>query len=146
MALCNTIDAVEDGRRLLQPFFEDLQLDRAVVNRIEVVFEELVSNIVRHGFAPGSGQSIRVRVAPQDDAVELTFEDDGAPFDPFSAKPPAPFTSLEAAPLGGLGIPLIIRLTDARRYERLAAASQADGFAPTNRVTVVVSAGKDPAD
>ena len=54
-------------------------------NRLEVLFEELVSNTIRHGFAKGSGQSIHVQVERGPDAVTLVFEDDGSPFDPTQA-------------------------------------------------------------
>jgi anti-sigma regulatory factor (Ser/Thr protein kinase) len=139
IALENTLDAVDDGRRRLQPFVERQGLGAMAVNRIEVIFEELVANIVRHGFSAGSGQSIRVRATALPGAVELVFEDDGAPFDPFQAPAPKPFTTLEEASLGGLGVQLVVRLSVARRYERLDAGGRQDGFNPVNRVTVLVS-------
>jgi anti-sigma regulatory factor (Ser/Thr protein kinase) len=139
MVLGNTLQAVEDGRQELLAFFERHDLDAMVVNRIEVVFEELISNTIRHGFRPGSPQSIHVQVKALPEGVELLLEDDGTPFDPFAAPSPAPLTTLADAPLGGLGIPLVTRLSADRRYERPGPAAASDGFAPSNRVWVVIA-------
>ena len=117
--------------------FKWLDTDERVVNRLEVIFEEVVSNTVRHGFEPGSEQSIQVKAEACGERLELVFEDDGTPFDPLRAKAPEPFQSLETARLGGLGIPLVTRLSTALRYERPAAT--AAGFAPTNRLSVTIS-------
>jgi hypothetical protein len=42
-----------------------------VINRLEVVLEEVVSNILRPGSTPGSGQSIAIRVAARPGVVVL---------------------------------------------------------------------------
>jgi anti-sigma regulatory factor (Ser/Thr protein kinase) len=139
MVLNNTVQAIEDGRQELLAFFESRSLDARALNRLEVIFEEMVSNAVRHGFAPGSAQSIHVRVATAPEGVELTLEDDGVPFNPFEpVRPRPPLTSLETAPLGGLGIPLVVRLSTTQRYERPGPPLAGEGFAPTNRVTVLI--------
>jgi serine/threonine-protein kinase RsbW len=139
MVLGNTLQAVEDGRQELLAFFERHDLDAMVVNRIEVVFEELISNTIRHGFRPGSSQSIHVEVRALPEGVELVFEDDGTPFDPFAAPAPAPLTTLADAPIGGLGIPLVTRLSADRRYDKPASAAAPDGFSPSNRVWVLIA-------
>jgi anti-sigma regulatory factor (Ser/Thr protein kinase) len=130
LALNNTIAAVEDGRQELLRFLAPLALSDRVINRLEVVFEELVSNIVRHGFAPGSDQSIAVRVAARPGVIQLTFEDDGAPFDPLAAPPAARLTSLETARLGGLGLPLVRKMAAELAYEPIASG---------NRLTVSIT-------
>ena len=130
LALNNTIAAVEAGRQELLRFVAPLALSDRVINRLEVVFEELVSNIVRHGFAPGSDQSIAVRVVARPGAIQLTFEDDGAPFDPLAAPPAERLTSLETARLGGLGLPLVRKMAAELAYEPIASG---------NRLTVSIT-------
>jgi serine/threonine-protein kinase RsbW len=103
-----------------------------------VLFEELVSNTIRHGFAKGSGQTIHVQVVRGRDAVTLIFEDDGLPFDPTQAELPEGFTSAESARVGGLGIPLIVKLSSALHYEELPSRNEAN-FHPRNRTTVSVA-------
>jgi anti-sigma regulatory factor (Ser/Thr protein kinase) len=137
LVLNNTLAAVEAGRGALLEFLGPL--DPMAQNRLEVVFEELVTNTIRHGFKPHSDQSIHVRVERTASAVELVFEDDGEPFNPLDAAMPEAFTDIEHARIGGLGIPLIVKLSSGLRYERLTGESAA-GFRPNNRTTVSVVA------
>ena len=136
LVLNNTLAAVEDGRSEIMRFLGPL--DAMAQNRLEVLFEELVSNTIRHGFAKGSDQSIQVQVERGPDAVTLICEDDGQNFDPTQAELPEGFTSAETARVGGLGIPLIVRLSSALRYEELSPGS-GPGFHPRNRTTVSVA-------
>jgi serine/threonine-protein kinase RsbW len=143
LELRNTIDAVEDGRRELLTFFDAHELPGRTINHLEVVFEELVSNVIRHGFTRGSDQSIRVRCSALASGVQLVIEDDGAPFDPLVAPAPPKPESLETARLGGLGIPLVIKLASAVRYDALperggGGPSKPKDFEPRNRLTVTV--------
>ena len=143
LVLNNSLDAIEEGRLALLDFLQPHALDDRVINRLEVIFEELVSNTVRHGFAPQSDQSVQVQAAARGEQLELVFEDDGTPFNPLQAEAPAPFQSLETARLGGLGIPLAIKLSSSLSYERPSpvpeGSAPAGGFAPTNRLRVTIS-------
>jgi anti-sigma regulatory factor (Ser/Thr protein kinase) len=145
LVLNNRMSAVEDGRLPLLRYFEPQGLSARVVNRLEVIFEEMISNIVRHGFEAHSDQSIVVMAKYAPGAIELSFEDDGAPFDPLEIAEPEPFSSLETARLGGLGVPLVRRLVSSVRYERPASDAPARdvggrAFRPCNRVTLSIAA------
>jgi serine/threonine-protein kinase RsbW len=137
LVLGNTLGSVLDGRREIQRHYELRLYDPKVVNRLDVIFEELISNIIRHGFTPGSDQSIAVFVADRPGLIELTLEDDGRPFNPFSAAEPEPLRDIETARIGGLGISLVRKLAKEARYERPAAGE--NGFVPTNRVIVTIA-------
>jgi anti-sigma regulatory factor (Ser/Thr protein kinase) len=136
--LNNRIAAIEDGRRRLVEFLAGRALDEVVRHRLEVVFEELVSNTIRHGFAMHSNQSIHVQVEPKPGLVEFTFEDDGRPFNPLEAEPAEPLTSIETARVGGLGIPLVANLSAYLRYER-PDADAGKGFSPCNRLVLAIA-------
>ena len=138
LVLGNTLGSVLDGRREIQRHYELRLHDPRAINRLDVIFEELISNIIRHGFTPGSDQSIAVFVADRPGLIELTLEDDGVPFDPFTVPEPEPLRDLETARIGGLGISLVRKLSKEVRYERPAAGNS--GFAPTNRVIVTIAA------
>lgn len=120
--------AVEDGRAALLAWLEPFALDARVLNRVEVVLEELVSNIVRHADAAD-----RVSIAAEcsGEALSLSVEDNGAPFNPFEMAERERFRDLDTAELGGLGIPLIKRLSRTVSYERVGGA---------NRVTAEIAA------
>jgi anti-sigma regulatory factor (Ser/Thr protein kinase) len=136
LVLNNTLAAVEDGRQEILRFIGPV--DAMVLNRLQTIFEELVSNTIRHGFAKKSSQSIRVLIERKPDAVQLTFEDDGIAFSPLAAKPPERARTIETAQIGGLGIPLIVKLSSRLEYEQLQPANSG-GFRPRNRTTVSVA-------
>ena len=136
LVLNNSLAAVEDGRREILRFVGPL--DAMVLNRLETIFEELVSNTIRHGFAKQSSQSIRVLIERKPDAVQLTFEDDGVAFSPLAAKPPLRARTIETAQIGGLGIPLIVKLSSRLEYQQLQPADSG-GFRPRNRTIVSVA-------
>ncbi len=138
LVLNNTIAAVEDGRRRMLDFPSVQALTAPARHRLEVIFEELVSNTIRHGFTKHSNQSIHVSIDPKPEAIEFTFEDDGEPFNPLEMAAPEGFSSIENARIGGLGIPLVVRLSANLRYERLN-ASRSGEFVPSNRIVVSVA-------
>jgi serine/threonine-protein kinase RsbW len=139
LILNNSPQALEDGRLAITRHLAPRGFDARALNRLEVIFEELVSNIIRHGFSVNSDQSICVTVAEEPGAILLTFEDDGTPFDPLEIAEPRAFTTLETAKIGGLGIALVRKLSAQLSYERLACDEQS-GFSPRNRTVVRIAA------
>lgn len=109
------ISAVETGRLALLEYLAPLALDDRVINRLEVVLEELVSNVVRHA---DLATRLTLTASASADGVSICLEDDGAEFNPLAARENSPFDKLEDAALGGLGIPLIKRLTRSVEYDR----------------------------
>ena len=100
--------------RQLAPF----ELTGRCVYALELVLEEWLSNVMRHGAAGGdaTGVDIQIRLLPQ--AVELRFEDSQAPFDPLRQPPPQRPASLDDAQPGGLGLALIRTQTSWLHHER----------------------------
>lgn len=139
LVLNNTLAAIQDGQGALSQFLAGWSLAPRMRHKLEVLFEELVANTVRHGFVEGSNQSIHVLVEQKAGIIRLTFEDDGTPFNPLEAEPPKPFSSLENAKIGGLGVSLVTKLSADLRYERLTPHTNLAGFAPCNRVVVSVA-------
>lgn len=144
LVLNNTLASIEDGRREIERHLEPQGLSALVAHRLEVVFEELIANIVRHGFRPGSDQTILVDVAARPGRIELTLTDDGAPFNPLEAPAPKPFETLETARIGGLGVALVRKLSAEVRYDAPgpdAAVADLEGrpFAPVNRIVVAIA-------
>jgi serine/threonine-protein kinase RsbW len=139
LVLDNTIEAVERGRIPLLDYAQGRCGSLKALNRLEVIFEELVSNAIRHGFRPNSAQSVQVRARATPERIELTVEDDGEPFNLLEQPAPVSPGSVEEAVLGGLGIPLVVRLSASVRYER-PPLSGGEGFRPINRVIVTLAA------
>jgi serine/threonine-protein kinase RsbW len=100
----------------------------------ELVFEEIVTNIIRHGYADAGEHVIRVSLDVPADSIVLCFEDDGVPFDPRQV-PVGPIESAESrlsrADDGGRGLLLVGKAASHIEYERTA-----DG---QNRLTVTIA-------
>jgi len=107
--------SLETGRLALLSYLQPFDLGARLINRVEVVLEELVSNVVRHAQDAGNLTIEAERTGP---AILLAVEDDGAAFNPLGVPEPPLFDSLGDAMLGGQGIPLIKRLSQSVRYER----------------------------
>jgi anti-sigma regulatory factor (Ser/Thr protein kinase) len=137
LVLNNSLTAAFDGRQEVLRFLGPIEA--MALNRLEVIFEEVIFNIIRHGFERNSGQCIHVLVERTPGAVQLTFEDDGIPYNLLKATLPPPATSLETAQIGGLGIPLIVKMSSKLHYEELHPKETMD-FRPHNRTIVTVAA------
>ena len=107
---------MEIARRGVLGYLGPFALGDQVLNRIEVVLEELISNVVRHA---SDVDDLSLEARWTDDAVHLTIEDNGAAFDPTAAAAPPAFSTLDQAKLGGRGILLVKRLTQSLHYERI---------------------------
>ncbi len=136
LVMDNDIGVVAEALPSLQRFAELAGLTPRVTNRLEVVFEEVVTNPIRHGFTKGSKQSVRFAGQVQPDCLVLKFVDDGIPFNPLACAEPAPLTDLATAPEGGLGISLVRKLATSVEYEQ--GGLTEDGFQPVNRLTVTL--------
>ena len=136
--------ALDEGRLRILQHFEPEKLSPAVVNRIELILEEVLSNVIRHGLGGRADQLIHVVAGASPAAVDLVFEDEGSPFNPLTAPPPDPFESLETAKIGGLGVHLVKKLAASVQYQRMAPgdSSRCVGerqFRPLNRLMILVA-------
>jgi serine/threonine-protein kinase RsbW len=89
-----------------------------VAQAVQVALDELLSNTVRSAFPPGQNGRIDVRFDIAEGALDVLIVDDGVPFDPLARADPDTGASLEARPVGGLGIYLVRQLMDSVDYER----------------------------
>lgn len=102
-------------------FSQRADLPKACRVALQIVAEEAVSNIIRHGFpvAPPAAENW-INLAIDDDAawVTLRIDDNGIQFDPRSAPPPQRASNLEDMQPGGQGLHLIRRRTASMDYAR----------------------------
>lgn len=126
-----THDGFADAFARLRNALDAEQLDAAPRYNAELVFEEIVANIVKHGSVNGRDPDVRVTLEPTADSIVLTFDDDGGPFDPRGHPDPVRPKSLETAKVGGFGLMLVRRAASSLDYLRTA-----EGH---NRLTVRLS-------
>ena len=110
---------------------EELKPSARARYNIELVFEEIVGNILRYGAPPGRELHIEAQIHRDGESVVMTFEDDGMAFDPCSSSA-APARTLEEDRDGGFGLTIVRHAASAMRYERCADQR--------NRLTVILQA------
>lgn len=122
--------AIDRARLAVHRFVADRGIAAGEVYTIELVLEEILMNIVTHGFPEGSADDIDVTLQVGPAEIVLTFEDPGVAFDPLSMPMPTPPTSLRDAPIGGRGLMLTRKAASRLDYRRSGAR---------NRLTVGVA-------
>jgi anti-sigma regulatory factor (Ser/Thr protein kinase) len=94
----------------------DIPVDDAMT--INLVLDELVLNIIRHGYDDDAEHEIQVTLTFDDPDLTIRVEDDARPFNPLEAPPPDLDLPLEERPIGGLGIHIVRTVMDAVEYQR----------------------------
>src|SRR5262245_45511989 len=130
-----TLPGFEAAFARLRSALDEEPLDGGARYNVELVFEEIVANIVRHGMPAGNPADIRFALDVRDGVAVLTFDDDGAPFDPRNREAPAAAKSLDEAEIGGRGIMLVRRAASTIHYRRT----------PEQRNELIVTVAAPPA-
>ena len=85
---------------------------------IETAADELFANIANYAYNPETGYAtVRVDVIEEPLSVEITFIDNGVPYDPLANEDPDTTLSVEDRPIGGLGILIVKKSMDKVSYE-----------------------------
>ena len=131
--LAETLCALETG---VESIGQRERWSEALVYRVNLVLDELVTNALSHGRRPESDTpEITIAIDCADGAIRIEVTDDGRAFDPVADAPPAPAQDgtdrqIQAG-AGGLGLHLVrsIAHTMAYRHE-----------AGRNRLTLTINA------
>jgi anti-sigma regulatory factor (Ser/Thr protein kinase) len=86
----------------------------------QIALEEVLSNVIRHGYEDHGQHQIALWLRVHDGRVELHVVDDGREFDPLTAPAPELDLPLARRRLGGLGIHLLRAFASEIHYQRLA--------------------------
>ena len=117
-------DSRELGRlaEAVDDFSERNELPAETRFELQLCLEELVLNVVNHGFDNPGEHDIRVGIEVNDDAGRVLIVrvvDDGREFDPLTDTPaPDLDANLEDRAVGGLGVFLVRKIMDEVSYHR----------------------------
>jgi serine/threonine-protein kinase RsbW len=110
------IEAIGEVFAFLETFADGQEIDEKSAFCINLVVEELFTNMVRHN--EGGGDRISVSVERRDNRVHLELVDtDVEPFDPETAEVPPVESGIENRQPGGLGIYLVRKMVDDLNYD-----------------------------
>jgi len=103
------------------------------IGELDLVIDELIMNVFTHAYPDGTPGDVTVTYSvPAPGELSVEVADQGVEFNPLKTEPPDLTLSLEARPIGGLGIYLVKTLARSLTYRR------EQGW---NRLTFGISAG-----
>lgn len=111
-------DGIARAQALLDGLAGQSRLPPDPVADMHVALDEVLSNILRNGFADGRPHRIKVRLSVDGPTITAEIEDDCAPFDPLAVPEPNLRQSLQERPVGGLGIHFVRKLMSEVGYVR----------------------------
>ena len=101
---------------LVERFGEDHQVSGDDVMKINLVLDEIVANVIRHGKA--GDHETQVSLALDGRLLKIDVDDAGVAFNPLEAPPPIFDVPLEERRPGGLGIHIVKTLAESVTYTR----------------------------
>lgn len=87
-------------------------------DKLELVLEELLVNVARYAYQPGTGDVEVAYWSGKPGEIEVEVLDNGRAFNPLEAPLPDLSAGLEDRPIGGLGVLLVRSLASKIAYRR----------------------------
>lgn len=106
------ITAVSDANSAVEKFAAECGLPRDTAPRIELVLDEILTNVLMHGEA----EVVTVDLSLAPGLLSVTITDNGHKFNPLEAPAPDTTLALEDREVGGLGIHLVRNMMDGVVY------------------------------
>ena len=120
MVLDNDVAELERLADAVDGFVAGAGLPPEVAFKLNLCFDELITNTVTYGYPDGGRHTIRVRLEAGEREVRAEVEDDADAFDPFTEAPPPDLGSdIDTRRVGGLGVFLVQRSVDRASYHRV---------------------------
>jgi sigma-B regulation protein RsbU (phosphoserine phosphatase) len=116
--LKNNLSELQRLNQSVTEFAERHGLSSELVFRLNLVLEEIITNVISYGYEDGLEHEISVRLSWQDRSIKVEVEDDGRPFNPLEAPQADIGKPLAEREVGGLGIHLVREMMDELKYRR----------------------------
>jgi sigma-B regulation protein RsbU (phosphoserine phosphatase) len=99
-------------------FASQNQVPAADRQKVSIVLDELLNNIVNYAYQDEGEHEIEVEIELSGKRLVITIADDGMPFNPFARKIPDTSADIDDREIGGLGIHLVRSVMDEYDYQR----------------------------
>jgi serine/threonine-protein kinase RsbW len=118
IVLVNDRAEIERLGRLVEQFGGEHGVAPDTVFQINLALDELVTNVIVHGFEDSDRHEIVVRLTLDVVQVLIEVEDDGLPFNPLDVPTPNLDRDIADRPIGGLGVHFVRSVMDGVEYRR----------------------------
>lgn len=114
----NNFEEIEHVNEAFNAFAEAYDIPDTIRRKLNLVFDELLNNIISYGYADDATHWIEIGVSVVEGVLVVSITDDGRPFNPTETPTPNIDVPLEEREVGGLGLHLMKSLMDEVTYER----------------------------
>jgi serine/threonine-protein kinase RsbW len=104
--------------QVVNVFLEPRELQSKLVYAVNLILEEILMNIIRHGYDDEDSHEIEVQIGLEEEEVALTVVDDGREFNPLTIPGPDPSKSAMDRLEEGLGLQFVRHMRNAMEYRR----------------------------
>jgi anti-sigma regulatory factor (Ser/Thr protein kinase) len=119
LVLNNKLSEVQRAADLFEEFGEENGIALKDIFQINLVLDELVSNVINYGYPKEEGREIFLKYEKNDEGtLIIEIRDFGVPFNILEMKEVDVSLGIEERAIGGLGIHLVKSIIDDIEYER----------------------------
>ncbi len=118
ITIINQVEQLEELAGILETVSEEWDIPMKVSLNLNLVLEELITNIIFYGYDDKNEHLIYIRLYKKDNEIEIQIEDDGKEFNPLLVAEPDIDESIENRKIGGLGIHFVRKIMDSMNYRR----------------------------
>ena len=119
LTLTAAVDKLPEVTAFIDEQLEAVECSMKAQAQIDMVIDELFSNIAYYAYAPNTGDAtVRFDFDEPTRTAVITFIDSGVPYNPLEKEDPDIKLSAQEREVGGLGIFLVKKTMDEIRYER----------------------------
>lgn len=101
----------------IEAICEKNELLSAKLFTIQLIIEELVTNIIKYGSKTAKDKSVEIEIHTEDGKIILTISDNTDAFNPLTIEDPDTTLSAEERDIGGLGLFLVRKKVQSLSYE-----------------------------
>jgi serine/threonine-protein kinase RsbW len=115
----NHVGELERVNKFIEEIGEELGLDMELLMNLNLVMEEMVSNVIFYAYP--EGKTAEIELVAESNGKELTFmlSDQGKEFDPTAKEDADPDVNPMEREIGGMGIFIVKNIMNQVTYQRL---------------------------
>lgn len=118
LTLANDLAEIPRLAEAVESFCEPFEPSMKDILSIQLALEELVTNVINHGYADGHPHDFTVTLSGEPGCIRAVITDDAPAYDPLARPEVDTSLPLEERAIGGLGVHLVKKLMDVSHYER----------------------------
>ncbi|RLC57987.1 MAG: ATP-binding protein [Candidatus Cloacimonadota bacterium] len=114
----NNLEELNKLTNIIEGFCAENDIGMKITFQLNLIFEEIITNIVSYGYNDKSSHDIMVELDLKDDLLTCVISDDGISFDPLIVEKPKLDEGVEERKIGGLGIHFVKSMINDISYKR----------------------------